>query len=85
MSELTKKQMREMFLKKRDENVSLSAEEYLIKKNEYIQNFWKYDSDESALLYAKIIDDDWESVSEEERKKYFDIKKDNEKKQESKK
>jgi hypothetical protein len=85
MSELTKKQMREMFLKKRDENVSLSAEEYLIKKNEYIQNFWKYDSDESALLYAKIIDDDWESVSEEERKKYFDIKKENEKKQESKK
>jgi hypothetical protein len=57
----------------------------LIKKNEYIQNFWKYDSDESALLYAKIIDDDWESVSEEERKKYFDIKKENEKKQESKK
>jgi hypothetical protein len=85
MSELTKKQMREMFLKKRDENVSLSAEEYLIKKNEYIQNFWKYDSDESALLYAKIIDDAWESVSEEERKKYFDIKKENEKKQESKK
>ena len=85
MSELTKKQMREMFLKKRDENASLSAEEYLIKKNEYIQNFWKYDSDESALLYAKIIDDAWESVSEEERKKYFDIKKENEKKQESKK
>ena len=85
MSELTKKQMREMFLKKRDENVSLSAEEYLIKKNEYIQNFWKYDSDESALLYAKIIDDAWKSVSEEERKKYFDIKKENEKKQESKK
>jgi hypothetical protein len=85
MSELTKKQMREMFLKKRDENVSLSAEEYLVKKNEYIQNFWKYDSDESALLYAKIIDDAWESVSEEERKKYFDIKKENEKKQESKK
>lgn len=85
MSELTKKQMREMFLKKKDENISLSAEEYLIKKNEYIENFWKYDTDEAALLYAKIIDDAWQSVSEEERKKYFDIKKENEKRQESKK
>ena len=67
---LTKKQIIELLSKPRDTSISLTAEEYLLKKERYVKNFWMWDTDEMSMLQAKLIDDDWNSLSQEEKEKY---------------
>lgn len=67
---LTKKQILELLSKPRDTSISLTAEQYLAKKEQYVKNFWMWDTDEMSMLQAKLIDDDWNSLSSEEKEKY---------------
>jgi len=77
---MTKKSEKQKILDKiakpRDESVSLSAEEYLKKKEQYTKEFFVWE-DEMAFLKAKLIDDDWAALSKEEKEKYLKLKKEN--------